>query len=73
MVLSPGNENETVFVLQPTTLKEGEMWGRKLSNLNKWVDGDGNISVKFIVFYIYLWIQKHILAISTVRMVPFDK
>ena len=50
MVLSPGNENETVFILQPTTLKEGEMWGRHLSNLNKWVDGDGNISVKFIIF-----------------------
>lgn len=54
MVLSPGNENETVFVLQPTTLKEGEMWGRKLSNLNKWVDGDGNISVKFIIYYVNL-------------------
>ena len=54
MVLSPGNENEEVYILQSTTLKEGEMWGRKVSNLNKWVDGDGNISVKFIVFYMYL-------------------
>lgn len=67
MVLSPGNENEAVFVLQPTTLKEGEMWGRKLSNLNKWVDGDGNISVvyyllctfdftnAFYIFELYVW------------------
>jgi len=54
MVLSPGNENETVFILQPRTLNEGEMWGRHLSNLDKWVDGDGNISVKFIIFYMYL-------------------
>jgi len=50
MVLSPGSENQTDFNLQKTTLKEGEMWGRNISNLNKWVDGDGNIVVKFIIF-----------------------
>lgn len=54
MVLSPGNDKEKVFILEPTTLKEGEMWGHNLPNLNKWVDGDGNISVKFIIFYMYL-------------------
>ena len=73
MVLSPENKNETVFILQPTALKEGEMWGRNLSNLNKWVDGDGNISVKFLIFYMYLWWHNRLLPISTLSMVQFGK
>lgn len=52
VVMMPGEEKEEVFVLQHTTLKEGEMQGISLKDINKWVNRDGELIIKIIVYYI---------------------
>ena len=54
MVISPGKENETLKKLPPTRMREGMMWGCNLSQLNRWVDAEGKIEIKFIIFFVYL-------------------
>ena len=54
MVLSPGEVEEKTHILPTTTLKEGEMWGHHVTNINRWVDGEGKLTVKFIIIYIVL-------------------
>ena len=54
MVLSPGEVEEITHILPTTTLKEGEMWGHDVTNINRWVDGEGKLTVKFIIIYIVL-------------------
>ena len=41
VVMMPGEEKEEVYVLQHITLKEGEMQGINLKDINKWVNRDG--------------------------------
>ena len=55
MVLSPGEVEQVTHILPTTTLKEGEMWGHNVANINRWVDGKGKLIVKFIILYIELW------------------
>ena len=38
IVLSPGEVEEITHILSTTTLKEGEMWGHDVANINRWVD-----------------------------------
>lgn len=52
MVLSPGSDKEAVYVEGPARLKEGEMLGRNISDINRCVNGDGKLSIKFIIFLI---------------------
>ena len=54
MVLSPGEVEQVTHILPTTTLKEGEMWGHNVANINRWVDGKGKLIVKFIILYIEL-------------------
>lgn len=54
IVLSPGEVEEMTHILSTTTLKEGEMWGHDVANINRWVDGEGKLIVKFIILYIVL-------------------
>lgn len=54
MVLSPGEVEEVTHILPTTTLKEGQMWGHDVANINRWVDGEGKLIVKFIILYIVL-------------------
>ena len=50
IVMMPGEKKEGVFVLQHTTLKEGEMQGISLKNINKWVTRDEEFKVKIIIY-----------------------
>ena len=54
IVMMPGEEKEEVFVLQHTTLKEGEMQGINLKDINKWVNRDrgGELKIKIIIYYL---------------------
>ena len=52
--MSPGEVEEVTHILLTTTLKEGEMWGNDVANINCWVDGEGKVIVKFIILYIVL-------------------
>ena len=49
----PESEREqSVLHLGHATLKEGEMWGRSMANINRWVDGDGKLTIKFLIYYL---------------------
>ena len=49
----PGPQGQqSVLHLGHTTLKEGEMWGRSMADINRWVDGDGNLTIKFLIYYL---------------------
>ncbi|XP_068757571.1 TNF receptor-associated factor 3-like [Montipora capricornis] len=52
IVMMPGEEKEEVFVLQHTTLKEGEMQGISLKDIIKWVNRDGELKIKIIIYYL---------------------
>ena len=45
-------EKEEVFVLQHTTLKEREMQGISLEDIKKWVNENGEINIKFLIYYL---------------------
>ena len=48
----PGQEKEKEFRSGNITLKEGEMWGRDVWDIESFVEEDGRINVKFIIFYL---------------------
>ena len=48
----PGQEKEKEFRSGNTTLKEGEMWGRDVCDIESFVEEDGRINIKFIIFYL---------------------
>ncbi len=50
--MRPGEEHQEVLTLERVTLKEGEMWGRSVTNLLKWVDGNGRLVMKFLIYYL---------------------
>ena len=50
--MMPGEELEEVFVFQQTTLKEGEMQGIGLEDMNKWVKENGELKIKFLIYYL---------------------
>ncbi|XP_068741678.1 TNF receptor-associated factor 5-like [Montipora capricornis] len=53
IVVMPESEREqSVLHLGHATLKEGEMWGRSMANINRWVDGDGKLTIKFLIYYL---------------------
>lgn len=39
VVMSAGEETETAFRSDTVILKEGEMWGKTMSDINRYVDG----------------------------------
>ena len=41
-----------VLYLGHATLKEGEMWGRSMANINRWVDGEETLKLKFLISYL---------------------
>jgi len=51
-VMMPGGDKEEVFFLSHTTLKEGQMWGLNLQRINKWVEENGKLRIKFIIYFL---------------------
>lgn len=41
-----------ILKLGHATLKEGEMWGRSIADINRWVDTDGKLTMKFLIYYL---------------------
>ena len=52
--MSAGEETETTLRSDTVILKEGEMWGRRMSDINGYVDGDGKVEIKFIIYHLDL-------------------
>ena len=50
--LMPGQEKQKEFRSEKTTLKEGEMWGGDVCDIESFVEEDGRINIKFIIFYL---------------------
>ncbi len=50
--MMPGGEKEEVLFLTRTTLKEDEMWGVNLQRINKWVEENGKLRIKFIIYFL---------------------
>ena len=50
--MMPGQEKQKVFFLQEVTLREGEMQGREVKDVNRWVDETGRLYIKFIIYYV---------------------
>nr|XP_058941722.1 TNF receptor-associated factor 5-like [Pocillopora verrucosa]XP_058968596.1 TNF receptor-associated factor 5-like [Pocillopora verrucosa] len=55
IVMAPGSDNEQVLDLDIVSLKEGEMWGRRIPNVDSLLDGNGSLDVKFIIYYFNLY------------------
>lgn len=47
--MSAGKETETTYHSDTVILKEGEMWGKTMRDINRYVDGDGKLEIKFII------------------------
>ena len=45
-------EKQKEFRSEKTTLKEGEMWGGDVCDIESFVEEDGRINIKFIIFYL---------------------
>ena len=53
--MRPGEDTKQhAFILQHETLGEGDMRGVTMADINKWVDADGDLAVKFIIVYVEL-------------------
>ena len=50
--MMPGEESETVLTLDEQTIEEGEMWGRAMKDINRWVDASVRIKIKFIIYFL---------------------
>ena len=48
----PGQEKQKEFRSEKTTLEEGEMWGGDVCDIESFVEEDGRINIKFIIFYL---------------------
>ena len=53
-VYNAGEETETAFRSDTVIVKEGEMWGKTMSDINRYVDGDGKVEIKFIIYHVDL-------------------
>lgn len=52
IVMRPGEDKQHTFVLKHETLREGDMRGVTMPDMNKWMDARGDLIVKFIVIYV---------------------
>ena len=50
--MRPGEHEEHTFILQQETLREGDMRGVSMADMDKWVDSDGEINIKFIIVHL---------------------
>ena len=53
-VYNAGEETETALRSDTVILKEGEMWWKTMSDINRYVDGDGKVEIKFIIYHVDL-------------------
>lgn len=53
--MAPGSDNEQVLDSDIVSLKEGEMWGWRIPNVDSLLDGNGSLDVKFIIYYFNLY------------------
>ena len=50
--MMPASTHHHTLNLGHATLKEGEMWGRSMADINTWVDRDGKLTMKLLIYYL---------------------
>ena len=50
--MRPGEKKQHIFVLEQETMREGDMRGVPMPDVNKLVDANGDLTVKFITLYL---------------------
>ena len=61
----PGQEKQKEFRSEKTTLKEREMWGGDVCDIESFVEEDGRINIKFIIF-----LSEHVNGLCTSHLKP---
>lgn len=51
-MMTGSNQQRKILYLGHATLKEGEMWGRSMANINRWVDREGKLKMKYLISYL---------------------
>lgn len=52
VMMPESKQRRQILYLGHATLKEGEMWGRSMANINRWVDREGKLKMKFLISYL---------------------
>ena len=50
----PGESKQTTKALTLKTISEGGMWGIRIKDINRWVNEDGRVNIKFIIYHLSL-------------------
>ena len=52
--MMPGDRKEAIHSLEKKTFSEGEMWGVNIGDSTDWVEENGDLNAKFIIYYVSL-------------------
>jgi len=52
--MMPGDRKEAIHSLDKKNISEGEMWGVNIRDFTEWLDENGDLEVKFIIYYVTL-------------------
>ena len=50
--MMPGDQKEAIHSLDKKAIREGEMWGVNIGDFTEWVEENGDLNVKFIIYYV---------------------
>ena len=51
--MSGQESNKKMLVLEEKTMREGQMWGFHMSNLDDWMENE-NLAIKCIIYHLQL-------------------
>ena len=49
-ILKEKRQEKELFVLQQATLKEGEMWGLNMPDIDNWIGDNGKLKITVIIY-----------------------
>mgnify|MGYP000161608536 FL=1 len=49
-ILKDKRQEKELFVLQQATLKEGEMWGLNMPDIDNWIGHNGKLKITVIIY-----------------------
>ena len=50
--MMPEDRKEAIHSLEKKTIREGEMWGVNIGDFTECVEENGDLNVKFIIYYV---------------------
>ena len=55
--MMPGDQKEAIHSFDKKAIREGEMWGVNIGDFTEWVEENGDLNVKFIIYYVSHWFE----------------